>query len=93
MKNEIIYSHMKIFSLKEMIKKRFDIAADEIFLFNDISTSNLIPMENSKTLEDYGYKGESDYNSVYSGSKKIILYYDFSVGKPDAIIHCDYYFI
>jgi hypothetical protein len=50
-------------------------------------------MEDSKTLEDYGFIGESDYNSVFNGSKKHVLYYDFSVSNIlDPILNCDYYF-
>lgn len=91
-KNEMIYSHMKIYSLKEMIKKRFDIASHMIYLFNDLQVNTSKSMDDGKTLQDYGFLGESDYNSVYDGNKKHVLYYDFSVGKPDPIVHCDYYF-
>ena len=82
---------MKIYSLREYIKKKFDIASDAIYLFCEIN--NTKPLEDHKTLEDYGYAGESDYNAVFNGSKKHILYYDYHVTtKLDPILHCDYYF-
>lgn len=91
LRNEILYSHMKIYSLKEFIKQKFEIASNAIYLFSEINSTR--SMEDSKTLEDYGFIGESEYNSVFNGSKKHVLYYDFSVSNIlDPILNCDYYF-
>ena len=91
-KNEIIYSHMKVYSLKEMIRQRFDIATNVFYLFKETATDKQY-LDDKKTLEDYGYIGENDYNKVLNDSKKNTLFYDYEVGKPDPIVHCDYYFI
>lgn len=83
---------MRVFSLKEMIKQRFDIATNSFYLFSETATGRTY-LDDKKTLEEYGYVGDSDYNKILNDSKKQILFYDYDVGKPDPIVHCDYYFI
>lgn len=91
-KDEIVYTHLKVISLVEMIKERLDIVSNKISIYQDSSKSKVSYMDEHRTLEEYGFNG-SNYNDVAQSADKTILYYDYSIlGNDDPILNCDFYF-
>lgn len=89
-RNYIVYSHMKVSDIIDIIKERTEIASNKISLFRELVLESF--MENNKTLEDYGYIG-AEYNKVASSHSKTLLYYDYDVlEKNDPLLNSDFYF-
>lgn len=88
-KDELLYSHLTIFSLIEMIKKKADIASNRISIFKDPSRHKSVKLEEGKTLEECGYKG-----GPHENPKEYVVFYDYTtVLRDDPIINSDFYFI
>ena len=91
-RDEIVYTHMKIFSLIELIRKRTDIASNMISIYTDTAKSKTSQLDDTRTLESYGYQGR-EYNTVLKSNEKVTLFYDYKILHPiDPIINCDFYF-
>ncbi len=90
-KDQLVYSHMTVYSLIEMIKKRNEIASMYVDIFRDPSRSKSQLLDEFKTLEQCGFKG-----STYDSPKEYVLFYDFRTIKRfrnDPIMNSDFYFI
>ncbi len=88
-KNEIIYSHMTIHSLIELIKKKGDIASIHVALFKDPSRHKSVKLDENKTLEDCGYIG-----GTYDEPNEYSIFYDYlTTLRDDPILNSDFYFI
>jgi hypothetical protein len=93
LKNQLIYTHMTVYSLIEFIREKTDIPAIHkyVSIFRDSTRSRAAKLDDSKTLEECGYIGGS-----YEEPKECVLFYDFTIGymlKNDPIINSDFYFI
>jgi hypothetical protein len=83
---------MKVHSLIELIKDKLDIVSYKISIYRDIQKSKSSYLEEHKSLEDYGYKGEL-YEDALKSSDKLALYFDYRVlNNDDPILNSDYYF-
>ena len=93
-KDEIVYSHLKVFSLIELIKEKTDIASNKIILYQDYKTSTgekSGKMDIEKTLEEHGYMGKN-YNEL-NDSEKVNIFFDYKIlGDNDPILKSDFYF-
>ncbi|CAF0754073.1 unnamed protein product [Brachionus calyciflorus] len=91
-KEEIVNTKTKIISLIEMLKERLDIASYKISLYQDVSKTKSSYLDESSTLENYGYSGVS-YNEAVQSSDKVILFFDYWILRnDDPILNCDFYF-
>ena len=88
-KNQIMYSHMTIYSLIEFVKKKMDVASTHVALFKDPSRHKSVKLEEHKTLEESGYKGAS-----YDSPNEYSLFYDYlTTMRDDPILNSDFYFL
>lgn len=93
-KDEIVYSHLRVSSLIEIIKEKKDIATNKLLLYQDYKATTgerIGKMDPDKTLEQHGYIGKI-YNDL-NDADKIVLFFDFRVvGGNDPILNSDFYF-
>lgn len=93
-KDLVISIHEPIYELIEIIKERTDIASSLIQVYKEASKSKGTALDDHRTLEYYGYTGDTSYNAAVKSSDKIVLFYDFALLENglDPILHCDFYF-
>lgn len=49
-------------------------------------------MDNSRTLESYGFNG-GEYNDVKERKEKTVIFYDYDIlDNDDPILNCDFYY-
>ena len=93
-KDEIVYSHLRVSSLIEIIKEKKDIATNKLLLYQDYKATTgerIGKMDPDKTLEQHGYIGKI-YNDL-NDADKIVLFFDYRVvGGNDPILNSDFYF-
>lgn len=93
LKNKIVYTHSKIYSLIEMIKNQLDVASYKISLYRDTSNTKAAYLKENLTLEECGFSGSSNYNEVLASKEKTIFYFDYQIVFPDdPVLNSDYYF-
>jgi hypothetical protein len=92
LKDVMISIHEPIYELIEIIKQETDIASTMIQIYKEASKSKGTALDNSKSLEFYGYTG-GPYNDVKKSSEKLMLFYDYAtLGNDCPILNCDFYF-
>ena len=88
----MISVHEPIYELIEIIKFKKDIASTLIQIYKEATKIKGTALEESKTLEFYGYKGGA-YNDVLKNGEKVALFFDYAIlGNDDPILNCDHYF-
>lgn len=91
-KDEIVDTKSKIISLIELLKDRLDIASYKISIFQDPAKTKASYLDESRTLESYGFTG-ADYQEALHNNEKTVLYFDyFILNNNDPILNCDFYF-
>jgi hypothetical protein len=91
-KNEIVYTHLKVYSLIELIKEKLDIASYKISIYREANKSKANYLEENRTLEEYGYIGAS-YNDTLKSIDKVTLFFDYRIlENDDPILNSDFYF-
>ena len=84
---------MKVSNLIEIIKERTDIASKKFSIYLEMPLNKNALMDENKTLEYYGLKGNGEYNDVLKGNEKTILYFDYAIlGNNCPILNSDFYF-
>jgi hypothetical protein len=93
-RDEIVYTHIKILSLIHMIKQKTEIKSNKIIIYRDNSRSKSSKLDESKSLEYYGIEGYSyDEANQLVNFDKTVLYYDFAIlDNQDPILNSDFYF-
>jgi hypothetical protein len=93
-KDEIVYSHLMVSSLLELIKDKKEIASNKLTLYQDYRATTgerIGKMDPDKTLEQHGYIGKI-YNDL-NDADKIVLFFDYRVAYgDDPILNSDFYF-
>ena len=90
LRNTMVSTHLKILDLIELIKERTEISSNRICIYRDLCLESL--MENSKTLDSYGFVG-GDYNTILSRKEKVAIFYDYDIlDNDDPILNCDFYY-
>ena len=91
-KEEIVNTKTKIYSLIELLKDRLDIVSYKISIYQDVSKSKNSYLDENRSLESYGYAGGA-YNDVLQSNEKVVLFFDYWILKnEDPILNCDFYF-
>jgi hypothetical protein len=91
-KDIMISIHEPVYELIEIIKEKTDIASMMIQIYKESSKSKGTALDNSKSLEYYGYTGGL-YNEVKKNGEKLVLFYDYAtLGTDCPILNSDYYF-
>jgi hypothetical protein len=91
-KDVIVYSHMQIYGLIEMIREKTDIASNKICIYREANRSKSSYLDEERTLESYGFVG-LPYDQMLKKNEKLVLYYDYYLfADYDPILNCDFYF-
>ena len=94
LKDEVVYTHLKVYSLVELIRNKLDICSIKLVIYED--AARLKQLDEKKTLEECGYEGDPSYDKVaaLASSDKHVLFYDYAIlNNNDPILNCDFYFI
>ncbi len=85
-----MHSHMTVYSLKQMVKKKADIASTQVVLLRDPANRGRgSVLDEALTLEQSGFKGGS-----YDRPKEYTLYYDYGPSfHDDPLMSSDFYFV
>ncbi len=89
-RDEMAYTHMSVYSLKQLVKQKADIASTQITLFRDpTSNSRHSVLDETLTLEESGLKG-----GPFDRPKEYCIYYDYATSFHfDPLMSSDFYFI
>jgi hypothetical protein len=93
-RDEIVYTHIKILSLIHLIRQKTEIKSNRIIIYRDNSRAKSSKLDENKSLEYYGIEGYSyDEADQLSNVDKVILYYDYAIlDNKDPILNSDFYF-
>ena len=93
-KDEIVYTHIKILSLIDLIRKKTEIKSNRIIIYRDNSRVKSSKLDENKNLEYYGIEGYNyEEAEKLSNAEKIVLYYDYAIlDNNDPILNSDFYF-
>jgi hypothetical protein len=74
-KNELAPSHMTVYTLKQIVKKKTDVASSQVTLLRDPVKNKQAVLNEQQTLEQAGFAG-----GPYENPCAYTIYYDFATG-------------
>lgn len=93
-RDEIVYTHIKVYSLINLIKQKTQITSNKIIIYRDNTRSKSSKLDEFKNLEYYGIEGYSyEEAKQLTHVDRVLLYYDYAIlDNNDPILNSDFYF-